>query len=258
MYRLNNLIGAALIAAPMMGAAAAVAGSADFNHTAWTLAELPGQAVLPEPSATLRLANGRAQGSDGCNRYSTTYKADSGSFHVSPDIASTNMTCAEPVIKQAQAFLGALVKARSARIDNGHLMLLDGEGTVLATLAAQGLDLAGTAWHVTAYNNGKQAVVSVLRGTSLTLSFSPEGKVAGSAGCNRYAGSYSASGEKVSIGQLASTRKMCARPEKIMEQEAAFLKVLEGAAVARLDGNRLELRNADGALMLTASLGGKP
>jgi heat shock protein HslJ len=37
-----------------------------------------------------------------------------------------------------------------------------------------------------------------------------------------------------------------------MEQEAAFLQALERVAEVRLDGDRLELRAADGALQVTA------
>ncbi len=36
-----------------------------------------------------------------------------------------------------------------------------------------------------------------------------------------------------------------------MEQEAQFLKALETAATYSLDGNRLEMRSADGALAVT-------
>jgi hypothetical protein len=36
-----------------------------------------------------------------------------------------------------------------------------------------------------------------------------------------------------------------------MEQEHAFFKALETAATARIEGNQLELRTADGALALS-------
>jgi hypothetical protein len=39
-----------------------------------------------------------------------------------------------------------------------------------------------------------------------------------------------------------------------MEQEAAYLKALQDVALARIDGNRLQLRNAHDALAVTATL----
>jgi heat shock protein HslJ len=38
-----------------------------------------------------------------------------------------------------------------------------------------------------------------------------------------------------------------------MEQEAAFLRALQGATVLRMDGDRLELRGADGALLVAGT-----
>ena len=43
-----------------------------------------------------------------------------------------------------------------------------------------------------------------------------------------------------------------------MGQEAQYLKALATAATYRLDGDQLELRNADGALAVTLSAVGNP
>src|SRR5262249_43446703 len=94
---------------------------------------------------------------------------------------------------------------------------------------------------------------SVLQGSSLTLSFSRDGKVSGSAGCNRYSGKFTADGEKVTITPLASTRKTCPQPANLMQQEAAFLRALRGSATARVESDHLELRDAQGALTVSAS-----
>jgi heat shock protein HslJ len=40
-----------------------------LDDTAWVLAELPGRALLSDHGITLRFEDGRAAGSDGCNRY---------------------------------------------------------------------------------------------------------------------------------------------------------------------------------------------
>ena len=84
------------------------------------------------------------------------------------------------------------------------------------------------------------------------MAFDQEGRVAGSAGCNRFTASYSQDGEKVTLGGAAATRMMCAGPEGVMEQEARFLKALETVATGRFEGDSLELRTAEGALAVSA------
>jgi len=54
----------------------------------------------------------------------------------------------------------------------------------------------------------------------------------------------------LTFASAATTRRMCAEAG-VMEQEQAFLKALESAATARMEGNELELRTADGALALS-------
>jgi heat shock protein HslJ len=44
---------------------------------------------------------------------------------------------------------------------------------------------------------------------------------------------------------------MCAAPG-VMEQEQAFLQALTRVATVRMEGDRLELRGADSALMVSA------
>jgi heat shock protein HslJ len=254
-YTRLDLIAAAFVLALMLagcGAMASSGGATDLNETAWTLATLPGYSPLTGRPVTMRFENGRVHGTDGCNRYSAAYTTASGGFKLSGAVASTKMACPEPVMKQADAFVAALSRARAARIDGGQLTLLDAGGMVLATLTTQGQALAGTVWQVTGYNNGKRAVVSVLAGSTLTIAFAANGKVGGSAGCNRYTATYSSSGQSITLGKAAATRMMCARPAGVMEQEAAFLQALEMVARARVDGDRLELRSSAGALAVTA------
>jgi hypothetical protein len=50
----------------------------------------------------------------------------------------------------------------------------------------------------------------------------------------------------IEISPPASTRKACAAPEGVMEQEAAYLAALPTAAQYRLDGGSLALLSADG------------
>ncbi len=224
----------------------------ELDGTTWILGTLDGRPPLPGTDVTLSFEAGAAFGSDGCNRYRVSYElAGEGRFTVRPGMATTLMACAEDVMVQAAAYGAALRATASARLlDDGALALAEADGTVRITFTAQDTALEGTDWRVTAYNNGRQAVVSVLEGTELTASFG-EGAVNGSAGCNRYRASLQADGDRVRIGPAAATRRLCAEPEGVMEQESAFLRALESVAAARMEGDRLELRTADAALAVS-------
>jgi len=243
---------AAALAASLVLCACAAMSSADtpaaLDGTAWVLSGLPGQALVPGISTTAHFEGGRIQGTDGCNRYTVPYTQTGRALQVGPRGASTQMACPPEVSKQADAFIGALTRASAHRVEGGRLQLLAADGAVLARFDAQAQSLAGTSWRVTAYNNGRQAVVSTLGGTNLTMAFSGDGRVAGSAGCNNFTAPYTLAGQKLAIGPAAATRRMCPSPERVMEQESEFLKALETVATARFEGDRLELRTGGGQL----------
>jgi len=224
-----------------------------LNGTAWVLDSLGGEAPLSGHVPTLRFEGSRAAGSDGCNRYMAEWQATESKLAFTSGPAATMMACEPVVMAQADAFQTALTAANGYRREGGRLLLLADDGRVLATFAPQPSTLAGTAWRVTGYNNGKQAVVSVLADTTLTLAFDAENRASGSAGCNRFTTGYSQDGEKVTFGATATTRMMCAGPEGVMEQEAQYLKALETVATGRLEGDSLELRTATGALAVSAT-----
>lgn len=229
-----------------------VGQAATLDGTAWILQSLAGRVVAPQPLVTMRFEKGRVQGNDGCNPFGGSYSARGGKLRIGDNLMSTQMACPEPVMQQARAFIDALSRTRAVRMVDERLALLDASGGELARFAAQGRELVGTSWRVTGYNNGRQAVVSVREGTSLTLQFSADGRVSGTGGCNRYTGTYTRSGDGIGLGPLGATRRTCAEPAGVMDQEADFLRALGSASQARMDGDRLELRTASGALAVTA------
>jgi hypothetical protein len=68
-------------------------------------------------------------------------------------------------------------------------------------------------------------------------------------------GGWTGTADTLAIGPLTTTRRLCHGPEGLMEQEAAFLAAMRRAATWRLNGERLELRDADGALQVTFQAG---
>ncbi|MCX7108775.1 MAG: META domain-containing protein [Proteobacteria bacterium] len=75
----------------------------------------------------------------------------------------------------------------------------------------------------------------VLDRVQATLAFPGPDKVAGQGSCNRFFGGVKISGESIKFGALASTRMACAS-EAVSNQEASYLKALEGAEKIVMDG----------------------
>jgi heat shock protein HslJ len=82
-------------------------------------------------------------------------------------------------------------------------------------------------------------------GASITLAFLPDGRVAGSGGCNRYNASFTLSGDGLGFGPAAATMMAC--PEALMNIEQRFHATL--AAVERFE------IDDTGALVLIAPSG---
>jgi heat shock protein HslJ len=240
-----------MIALVLSACAPASAPTVSLDGTSWVLVSLNGQPALPAPQVTLNFTKNKIAGSDGCNQYSSSYIVKGNSIRIDKNIVSTMMACPDPIMQQASAYTTVLTQAATYKVDGGKLTLSDSSGKALATFNQQNTDLAGTSWTVTGYNNGKQAVVSVLGGTSLTAEFNSDGKLIGSAGCNNYNATYETTGKNIKIGPVASTKKMCNDPTGVMDQENQFLTALGTATTYTTDGGKLELRTADGALAVS-------
>ena len=219
-------------------------GSVNLSGTSWQLSSLGGALPISGTSATLEFGtDGSLTGSDSCNRFMTTYVSKNDSLTVTQPAAGTLMACDENIMKQADAYSAALAATKSFTSDGTSLILKDAAGKILATFVVISQDLNGTAWNVVQYNNGKEAVVSLIEGTVITAGIADD-QVAGSAGCNNYFAGFKVDGKNITIEAPGSTRMMCEAPEGVMEQEAAFLAALESAATFSNRGNSLEFRTA--------------
>jgi len=104
---------------------------------------------------------------------------------------------------------------------------------------------------ITGFNNGRQAVVSPLLGTTLSVAFKG-GFAEGFSGCNTYRARYTTDAEAIAIGPAATTRKVCAG-EGLMQQEREFLSALQSATRWTVAGGLLDMHRADGERVLTAA-----
>jgi heat shock protein HslJ len=160
------------------------------------------------------------------------------------------MACPDPQMRQEQAFLAALDETASYMLVEGMLTLKGANGNELATFEPRkSAGLIGTIWSATGINNGRQAVVSVAAGSEVTMILASDGRLSGNGGCNSYSATYTVDGNAIKIDMIAQTEMACL-DQNVMEQEQAFFAALANATTYRIEGDRLELRDAAGALQV--------
>jgi heat shock protein HslJ len=199
---------------------------------------VPQDVAVVWPSALLE--NGTIGGTTGCNRYIAHYTIDDDSVEIGP-IALTRMACPPPADAIERAYVAALEQVTGWRVDGEDLVLTGAEEAELLRYA-RATPLGN--WRVTGLVRG-DALASPLVGTELTARFAVDGTLSGSAGCNTYAGSYSVEKSAIEIATRGVTRRACADPAGVMDQETAYLSLLPTAVGYRLDGRSLELLAVD-------------
>ena len=225
-----------------------------LEGTEWVLDSYLNQdGQLVEPiTGTFTSANfedGQISGNASCNNYFGGYELDGSNISIGP-LASTEMFCGDPpgVMDQEMAFLSAMGSAAEFKIEAGQLVFFDQDGEMILVFdTAAPLSLPGSLWNVLMYNNGKEAVVSVIIGSEISAYFGEDGQLTGNAGCNSYSAAYEIDGDQITIGPAITTRMACTDPEGVMEQETAYLAALEMASSYQFeDGQRLILLDSEG------------
>lgn len=212
----------------------------------WTGAEGADPAVVGRPALyTIEfLDDGRYSVRADCNSGAGEWGYEDGTLSL--QAGPMTLAACGPTSLESR-YLDLLAGARGFAHEDGRLTLFTGDATRMEFEAMREISLAGTSWLVRAYNNGRGGAVSVHGGSELHMAFGEDGTVTGSAGCNRFDASYHLEGDSLTVGPVATTRRLCP-PEEIMEQESAFLAALESARAWEIRGGRAQLRRADGAL----------
>jgi heat shock protein HslJ len=94
--------------------------------------------VLPGTTLTMAFgADGKVNGSSGCNTYSASYLVSGSQLALTPP-TGTNMLCNEPsgIMEQEAAFLALLPTVGGYSIEGDSLYLQDASGQVVAELVA--------------------------------------------------------------------------------------------------------------------------
>lgn len=238
----------------VLATAAAAGAPPALEGATWRLTSLPGidaaaLAAVPD-GVTVRFADGALQAFAGCNRMRGGYTTAGDRVTFAP-LAGTLMACPPP-LGEVEAALGrALTGTRRFAVAGDTLTLVSGGGSTVSFTKLPPPQLGGTSWTVTGFNNGRQAVVSPLAETTLTLAFR-DGRVSGHAGCNDFHATYTLDGDRLVIGRVATTRKACPG-EGVMEQERQFVAALESVTTWAIDHGMLDLHRGDGERALTAN-----
>ena len=105
------------------------------------------------------------------------------------------------------------------------------------------LPLEGMTWRLVSLPGGEP----VPPGSDASLLLDPEERAAtGSTGCNRFTGSYTLNGGRLSLGMTATTRMAC--PPPLVALESDYLEALRLTGSFRVLGDTLELLGENGAV----------
>lgn len=239
----------ALLLLVACGQTAEPAAAIDLGGTSWQLSSLNGQLPVADTAVSLQFgADGSVAGSDGCNRFATTYTQDGANLTIEQAAGiSTMMACPEPVMEQATAYMAALGSVTSFTASDNQLSLKAGDQVVATFVAGADMtsaapeassDLASTSWVLSALNGDLPVT-----GTAITLQFGTDGTVSGTDGCNQFNTGYTQDGGNLAFDQSgAATQMACA--DEVMAQADAFIAALAAVDSFALGEDSLSLLSA--------------
>jgi heat shock protein HslJ len=102
------------------------------------------------------------------------------------------------------------------------------------------LDMKTWAWIRTTYGDGREIVPR--QAERFTLTFAADGTFAATTDCNTMRGSYSATGDALAFGAIATTRMFCADSQEsdfaaVLDGTRAFRFTSQGELILELEGN---------------------
>jgi heat shock protein HslJ len=206
---------------------------------------------------TLVFGTDKVSGAGPCNSYRGDLSVDDdGDTIAITNLGQTNRACDPTTGRAEREYLAALQKVRDVDLSDGYnqrdLVLSNDTGDRLAFTAIDAHEqLVGT-WHVVKVARDN-AVRSVIDGTEPVLVFEDDGDVTLDTGCNTARGSFALEGDRLTVEDLAQTRKHCDTPAGVMEQEVALAHALPAAAQIQVVPGTLKLFDENGAILLVAT-----
>jgi heat shock protein HslJ len=235
-----------------LGCGTSSGGGGRLEGTRWALRSYEsagGAREVPEDATVNALfRDGRVSGSSGVNSYSGSYELSGDELTIG-QLTSTMMAGPQELMDLEQSYLRALERTASFSAGGDELVLYgEDDGVLLIYEKSKAPSLTGGTWNVVNYYNGRDAVSSVLGGTSLTATFGTNGELTGSGGVNRYRATYSTSGRDITIGAPVITTSNPASDPAVAKQEADYFAALAAASEYDISGDTLKLLRSDGAV----------
>ena len=220
------------------------------------------------PAVTLVfLDDYRAAGIAACRDYLATYGASEGriGFPQMSMVRSSYPSCSDEIRRLEGRFTTDLSRARDYSVDkdagSSRLMIRTSRGKTLTfePLLPAVESIADGNWvlkafvkvHVTESGWRHLRVTNLRPGSKVTMSFEEDG-VFGSAGCNSYSAQHSIGDEEITFTSPGVTRRVCATPDGVMQQETRFLNLLPSLTKFHIYGDRLFIFTGEGRAVLFA------
>ncbi|HEU4743778.1 MAG TPA: META domain-containing protein, partial [Anaerolineales bacterium] len=230
--------------------AASIIGA--WKLTAYGPASAPIAAVEDVEAGLTFNEDGTVSGSAGCNGLGGDYTLE-GDQITFGEFVSTAMACDDPIMAQEEAAFKVMTGTATYKIEGDTLTITNNEMVLVLTRGAPGTQqpegpasLTG-AWRLTSYGSAG-VMSSALPDVEATLTFSDDGTVTGTSGCNEFGGNYTVDGDQITFNEIVSTLMLCDVP--LMGQEEAMYQVLTETATYQIDGNTLTITNKDRVLVL--------
>jgi heat shock protein HslJ len=240
-----------LILGSMLSLSAAAAG---IEGPTWSLTDVRGldARLLPTgPRAvTAQFEGGRVSGFSGCNRFFGGYTLSQDRLVIG-QLAGSMMACDDAAMQVEDAVKRALAGSFRPVLTGDRLSLMAEAGEAVLSFKAEPAPmLEGLRSNITGFNNGRQAVVSPRLDTTISLSFAG-GIVKGFSGCNTFHATYKTERNRIAVGPVSTTRRVC--DNAVMQQEREFLAALKSTTTWGFSGALLDMHRADGERTLTGT-----
>lgn len=221
-----------------------------LTNTYWKLVSIDGKTVgselIKEPFIQFESETNKMFGANGCNSFFGNYEIQKNGKIKFGEVGSTLMACLNGM-EIENAFLGLLQKESFLSISNDKLIFKDKNNKEVAQFAKiEHKNLSGT-WELEVYSAPPFNMDKMFPNKKPTLVFDlKENKISGNGGCNNFFGPIKIEGNKISIGDLVSTKMYC----EGVEEQAFLTKLKEiNRFYATEDGKNLSLFKGDLIIM---------
>jgi heat shock protein HslJ len=180
-------------------------------------------------------------GNAGCNNFFGTFKAvDDGSFTVEGPLGSTLMFC-DQFMEEEATFLASLQSAERFDFNDMDQLVIQfsdsANADYMLLVNQKNMPLVGTGW-VLASLVSPDGDIAIPPASAPVLTFSEDGSMSGSGGCNRIMSGFTTEGNTISIDEIASAMMYC---DGLMEVEDRFTSSLGQVSRFEIVSDRLIL-----------------